>query len=102
MEWEAEWKELEFKLSHWNREYLFHKDNAISGIFLIFISYLCYLFILINNKNIEIGYFMYVICIYCILWTIIDIFKFKKAIKMRDYFDNELLIHFTKRNENNE
>lgn len=90
-------EDLNHKFLYWHNEYLFHKDNAIGGIFLIFISYLLYLFILINNKNIEIGYFMYLVCIYSVLWTIHDIFKLKKAIKMRDYFVNELLIYFTKK-----
>lgn len=97
MEWELEWKELEFKLSHWNDEYLFYKDNAIHGIILIFLTYFCYLFSIINNRIIEFSYLMYGLCIYIILWTIKDIFELKKAIKMRDYFDNELLIHFTKK-----
>lgn len=95
MKWELE--ELEFIYSHWNDEYLFFKDNAICGTILIFLSYFSYLFSMINNKNIEFGYFMYGLLIYCIFYNIYDIFKLKQAIKMRNYFDNELLIYFTKK-----
>lgn len=63
-------EELEHIYNHCHKEYLFYKDNSITGIILIVISYFTSLYSLINNKNIEVGYFMYAVCVYCLIWTI--------------------------------
>lgn len=84
-------EDLEHIYNHWYNEYLFYKDNSITGIMLIFILYFASLYSLISNKNIEFGYFMYAVCIYCVLWTIFDIFKLKNAMEQRDKVDKDLL-----------
>lgn len=89
-------EELEHKYRYWHDEYLFYKDNCLVGIILIWLCYFAYLLSIINNNHIEFGLMMYTFSFYVLCWEIHYIFKLSKAIKMRDYFDNEIYLYFKK------